>query len=72
MQAFLALLFLGFDGSSAAKCISLNSEPCIARPTLTDLNLMNCVTRHLWLVYKDVIEVIILMMIYLIKYVFQT
>ena len=36
-QAFAALL--NFSWSLARKYISLNNEPCMARPTLTDLNL---------------------------------
>ena len=35
-QVFLA--FLSFSGSSATKCVSLSHEPCMARPTLIDLN----------------------------------
>ena len=33
---FIALL--GFNGSLATKCVSLNNEPCMTRPTLIDLN----------------------------------
>ena len=35
-QTFIVLL--SFGGSSATKCVSLNSNPCMARPTLIDLN----------------------------------
>ena len=35
-QTFIVLL--SFGGSSATKCASLNSNPCMARPTLIDLN----------------------------------
>ena len=35
-QVFLVLL--SFSSSLATKCVSLNDEPCIARPTLLDLN----------------------------------
>ena len=34
-QTFIALL--SFSGSLTTKCLSLNYEPCIARPTI-DLN----------------------------------
>ena len=33
---FIALL--SFSGSLAFKCMSLNNEPCMTRPTLIDLN----------------------------------
>ena len=32
------LVFLSFSSSLATKCVSLNNEPCMARPTLLDLN----------------------------------
>ena len=35
-QVFIPLL--SFNGSLAKKCVSLSNEPCMARPTLTDLN----------------------------------
>ena len=35
-QVFIALL--SFSGSLATKCMPLNNEPFIARPTLIDLN----------------------------------
>ena len=35
-QKFIALL--NFTGSLAITCVSLNSEPCIVRPALIDLN----------------------------------
>ena len=35
-KLFIGLL--GFSGSLATKCVSLNNEPCMIRPTLTDLN----------------------------------
>ena len=34
-QVFIVLL--GFSGSLVAKCVSLNNESCMVRPTLTDL-----------------------------------
>ena len=33
---FIALLSL--SGSLATKCVSLNNEPCMIRPTIIDLN----------------------------------
>ena len=35
-QVLIALL--SFSGSLAAKCMFLNDEPCLARPTVIDLN----------------------------------
>ena len=35
-QVFIALL--SFSRSIAAKCVSLNNEPCITRSTFIDLN----------------------------------
>ena len=35
-QVFIVLL--SFSSSLATKCVSLNDEPCIVRPTLIDLN----------------------------------
>ena len=34
----LVLVLLGFDGSLVAKYISMNNQPCMARPTLIDMN----------------------------------
>ena len=31
-------LILSFSSSLATKCVSLNDEPCMVRPTLIDLN----------------------------------
>ena len=36
-QVFIALLT--FSESLATKCVSLSNEPCMVRPTRTDLNL---------------------------------
>ena len=37
-QVFVGLL--SFSKSLATKCVSLNNEPCMTRPTLYDLNLI--------------------------------
>ena len=41
-QVFIALL--SFGESLATKCVSLNNEPCMIRPTLIELNTVerNC------------------------------
>ena len=65
-QAFLALLFLSFGGLLVTKFIFLKSELSIARqlsiagPFLVIKTLMNYVTSHFRLVYRDVMELIIL------------
>ena len=52
------------------------SGSCTARPTLINLNpnefFKDYITIHLWLIYIDLMEVVILLMIHLIKYVLQT
>ena len=35
---FRLIALLSFSESLATKCVSLNNEPCMARPTLIDLN----------------------------------
>ena len=35
---FQVLVLLGFGGSSTAKYVTMNNQPCIVRPTLIDLN----------------------------------
>ena len=50
-QAFIALL--SFSRSLSTKFIyepCLNNEPCLTRPTLIDLNSMNFIIIHLWIV----------------------
>ena len=39
-QVFTALL--RFSSTLATKCMSLNNQPCITRPTLIDLNTDEC------------------------------
>ena len=41
------------------------------RPALIDLNPDDCITAHLCLNEIDVMEVVILLMIYQVKYMFQ-
>ena len=35
------IVLLGFSSFSAAKCLSLNDEPRMVRPTLIDLNIID-------------------------------
>ena len=59
----LVLVLLGFDGSLATNCVSMNNKPCIFRP-------FNVITVHLLLVYPGAMEVVILLKVHLVKYVF--
>ena len=34
----MLILLLSFGRSLETNCVSLSNEPCVARPTLTDLN----------------------------------
>ena len=38
MFIILVLLLLGFCGSLAIKCMSINNQPCMVRPILSNLN----------------------------------
>ena len=43
----LVLVLLGFGGSLDTKCVFMYNQPCMVRPTLTDLIRMNVITIHL-------------------------
>ena len=65
---------IGFSGLLGPNCISLNNQPCMNRTTLNNLNLdeyKDCVTTHLWLVYIDSMEVVMLLIICQVEYVFR-
>ena len=34
----MAIVLLSFSGYLATKCVSLNNQPCMTRPTVFDLN----------------------------------
>ena len=51
--------------------IAFISQPSMNRPALIDLNPDDCITAHLCLNEIDVMEVVILLMIYQVKYMFQ-
>ena len=38
MFILLVLVLFGFGGSLSTKCVFMNIQPCIVRPTLIDLN----------------------------------
>ena len=73
---FVVLLTSILNVSNLAKWISLNNQQCMDQPTLLIYTLMNNVkdyiTLHLLLIQIDVLEVVILLMVYLLEYVFQT
>ena len=64
----LLILLLSFSSSLATKCLSLNDEPCMVRPTLIDLNTANLKYYPFVISFKNVMEVV---MSYCQKYVFQ-
>ena len=63
------------NASSHTKCVSLSNQKYKIQLLLSNCILMNTVKNytniHLRLSYIDVLEVVILLMTYLIKYVFQ-
>ena len=53
------------------KCVSLNNQPCHARPALAYINSNELLFIHVLSVLISVAEVIILLMIHMLKYGFQ-
>ena len=74
-KMFMALLIVIDNASNHAKSMSLSKQECMIQPTLINLHpnngVRNFFTIHLQLSLRDVFEVVILIMTYLIKYVFQ-
>ena len=72
---FIGLLKSIVDDSNHRKCISLSNQKCEIQPSLINLHLMNTVKKftaiHFRLNYIVALEVVILLMTYLIKFVFQ-
>ena len=74
-KIFIVLLTSIVNASNQAKCISLNNEKYTTQPTLINLHPNECSQEfhyYSFAVKLDVLEVVILLMTYLIKYVFQT
>ena len=69
-QIFIRLLTSVVNVSSHAKCVSLSNQKCKIQPTLINLH-VNEYTQELCYYPFAVSKVVILLMIYLIKYVFQ-
>ena len=68
-QVFIALL--SFSKSLATKCVSLNNEPSKNWPTLIDLNPVEFRYWPFMISLHKVVEVVILLITYLQKYVFR-
>lgn len=69
------IALLSFSGALAIKCIILNNQPCMTRPTLINLNPNKhnerLVSYELWLVQIDVMEVVTLLIVYQVEFMFQ-
>ena len=59
-KVFITLL--SFSRSLTTKCVSLNNEPSLARPTLVDLN-----SSKFYYLFMVSLEVVMLLMIYQVK-----
>ena len=62
---------LGSNSKGPIRCVSLNNHACQARPTFVNINSDETLFIHLLLVLKTVVEVVILLMIHMLQYVFQ-
>ena len=72
---FMGLLISIGNASNHTKCMSLSNHKCIPQPTLINLHPHKCSQESHYYPFKvklDVLEVAILLMTYLMKYVFQT
>ena len=71
----MGLIISIVNGSNHAKCVSLSNQKCMTQPSLIDYIIMNIFKNFtnicLQLNCIDVLEVVVLLMTYLIKYVFQ-
>ena len=71
-KIFIGLLACTVNTSNHRKCVSLSNQKCTTHLIYILMNtLKDYVTIHLSLIYIDVLEVAILLMIYLINHVFQ-
>ena len=68
-EVFIALL--RFIKSLAIKLMSLNNGPCVTRPLLFDINLVELKYYSVMISLNKVVEFVILLMNYLQKYVFS-
>ena len=71
-KIFIGLLTVGGSwASNSIKYVFLDNQPCLARPTLVDINSNESVYYPLLPVLISVVEVVILLMINMLEYVFQ-
>ena len=71
-KIFIGLLTCIVKASNHAKCLSLNNQKCMTHPTLFNLHPNeNSQEFHYYRFAVDILEVAILLMTYLVKYVFQ-
>ena len=68
-EVFIALL--RFIKSLAIKFMSLNNGPCVTRPLLFDINLVELKYYSVMISLNKVVEFVTLLMNYLQKYVFS-
>ena len=67
---FMGLLISMVNASNHAKCLLLNNQKCMIQPTLINLHPNEYSQEFHY--YPFAVKVVILLMTYLIKYVFQT
>ena len=71
-KIFIGLLTVGGSWAcNSIKYVFLDNQPCQARPTLVDINSNESVYYPLLPVLISVVEVVILLMINMLEYVFQ-
>ena len=61
---------LVYNPKGPIRCVSLNNQPCQARPTTAKKTLMKLFFIYLVLVLISVVEVVILLMIHMLEFVF--
>ena len=76
-KIFISLLSISGSTVSKPYCNfmkqeSLNNQPYMTRLTILNLNPDDCINISLWLIQRDLIEFVILLMIYPIEYAFPT
>ena len=74
-KMFMGLLISVVNGSNHTKCMSLSNQKCMIQATLINLHPNEYIQEfhyYSFAVILDLLNVVILLMTYLIKYVFQT
>ena len=71
-KIFIGLLTVGGSWAwNSIKYVFLDNQPCQARPALADINSIESVYYPLLPVLISVVEIVILLMINMLEYVFQ-